>query len=192
MKLYILSAPRHIITIIIITNDNKKKQEEKNIRKYTKRLIMQEEAYGRFLYSSLSFSVTSKFSRISMYCIYNERRKYSEWFKNKYSNKLKSLGLGKTYKDGGSSSGSLSILWPPQPNHKGFLINRLWTKSSEQLHTKYSQWLYLQARQLRMPRQRNQELTKGQTFFSSCNVSALDDQCKLIEVLILFVEFSNS
>lgn len=77
MKLYILSAPRHIIIMIIITNDNKKKQEEKTIRKYTKRLIMQE-AYGRFLYSSLSFSVASKFSIISMYCIYNERRKYSK------------------------------------------------------------------------------------------------------------------
>lgn len=79
MKLYILSAPRHIITMIIITNDNNKKQEEKTIRKYTERLIMQEEAYSGFLYSSLSFSVASKFSIISMYyCIYNERVKYSK------------------------------------------------------------------------------------------------------------------
>lgn len=78
MKLYILSAPRHIITMIIITNDNNKKQEEKTIRKYTERLIVQEEAYGGFLYSSLSFSVASKFSIISMYCLYNERGKYSK------------------------------------------------------------------------------------------------------------------
>ena len=76
MKLYILSAPGHIIMTNIIANDNNNKQEKKTKRKYTKRLIVREEDYSCFLYS-LSFSVVSKFS-ISMCCFYTQRGKYSK------------------------------------------------------------------------------------------------------------------
>lgn len=61
----------------IIANDNNSKQEKKTKRKYTRRLSVQEEDYGCFLYP-LSFSVVSKFSIISMCCFYSQRGKSSK------------------------------------------------------------------------------------------------------------------